>query len=1245
MEEFHTPESSAYPDQMRTPGTVSTAQRSSLPTSAGGTSMTASGKKRPASSSDHDDDDSDDSMDNNTSFFGRIVSSVTPWRRRKKRARSSLDSMSGSAIKSATRLPASEDSDRSNYSNGGAGAGAGDGSAKKTTLGKLNLEHKFHEAPAAAPVAATAAAAMPVQTLNGQQVANIDNEGNAAVKRVRVAEGTVPTATTNGISNGGEGAIKAVRIGGTTFVSSNTTTTTAKNTNSQSVSFQDATMPKFNIGSSATKLKDVRGRNSTPARGGRSKWGTPSAGAARYGTKHTLPQDGITTTTNKVGYQRRSIGNLSTPSRGGAYRRRAINARKYKPMGNILSRIHSDTTTTIGRNGAAAGQSKESLFLSSSIADQILRDTQNKLFQSKASSDGGNYQEVALFGVAPNNISNNGARTFEEEAAQYKAINNNGRAVPRVRMNRIFGSGQLGGRTQLESALTTATTTAKSFGTGGVTTVAAAASGTTASISLQHSIAGKSIMPATPSTSTRIATVPEPKAKDVTFSGETTFVPFKADPIPARGEGETQFTPCKVDENLSQQLGKQIRQLASTDAFKRKASQNYPFGDVSEATKTPKKKSKGTPHPKKAGGSSTKSVSEAAGGTPFNFMPGGAAASSKVDTPLAYTYGKKSDVPQSSSPAVFKPPKKAVVPVATETNTSETTTATSQGWGDLFASQKKLWKCHECFSQNPPDKTVCPACEAPRDGTASKSDVTSGGNKADIAKKASVGTGGFTFSAPASTAAPAPAAGSIGAGGFSFGGTSSSSASAVTPAIKFGVTPSKAAEQKEKNDAKTNTSSGFSFTGATPAKAKPFSGGFSFGGTSSTPSSTTEDTVGASDDEKDDKPKGNAGFSFGAPASSSSTSSKKNAAFSFAQNSASSGADENNGDNANTGAFKFDATPSDPKPKRGRSGEEENENQGGGKKIASVGAGFSFGSNATENKATPTTSFAFGAASKNDDAAPALAPTYSFGSKTSEKKSDNATTSFAFGSTAASVEKTNTTTPAATSGFSFGQSSASSGATSTSAEEKESAFTSSQGTATATPAEKKDKPTPTPAPAFAFGAAATPAAAFQFGSQAPTAAAPPAAASLFGGSGFGMTQTAQPAAPAPAFGFGAAAQTPTPAPAFGFGGSAQPAAVPAANPGFAFGSNPTAATAPAPAFGMPPAAPPVATPAPAFGLPSAATPAPSGFGGGFGGTQAPAPAMNGGAASGGFNIGTGGGTKKTPGRRIVRAKRPQGSGR
>eukprot|EP00984_Skeletonema_dohrnii_P007710 scaffold2825_cov97-Skeletonema_dohrnii-CCMP3373.AAC.8 len=950
MEEFHTPESSGYPDQMRTPGTVSAAQRSSLPASTGGgggtTPMmtTTSGKKRPASSDN--DDDSDDSMDNNTSFFGRIVSSVTPWRRKNKRSRSSLDSMSGSAIKSASRLPASEDSDRSNNSNGDGGSGSG-----KKTLGKLNLEHKFHEAPAAA---AAATAAMPVQTLNGQQTANNNNEGNGPAKRVRLAEGTVTAATTNG---GDGGAIKAVRIGGTTFVSSNTTTTaTAKsNTSSQSVTFQDATMPKFNIGST-TKLKDVRGRTATPARGGRSsKWGTPSTGA-RYGSKNTLPQDGLmtgpsgiaaaTTTTNKGGYQRRSINGLSTNSRGGgAYRRRAINARGFKPMSSLLSRIHSDSTNGGGRNNgvAATGQSKQqSLFLSNSIADQILRDAQNKLFQSTASSGGGggNYQEVALFGVAPSdNNNNNGARTFEEEAAQYKAVTNKGSAVPRVRMNRVFGSGQLGGRAQqLESAPSTANTTAKSFGTGGTTT-ATAGFGTTASISLQPSIASKSMVPAAtsfsaPSASTQIVAAPKAVA----------FAPFKIDPIPARGEGKTQLTPCRADDNLSQQLGDEISQLVSTDAFKRKAVQNNPFEDVSEATKTPKKKSKGTPHPKKAGGSTVKPVSEAAGGTPFNFMPGGAAASSKVDVPLAFNYGKKSDVPQSSSPAISKSPAKAVAPVATDTSETTTTTSTTEGWGNIFANQKKQWKCNACTSQNPLTETSCLSCEAPREGTASKSDAAPGSGKSGSDKKASIGTGGFKFGAPASTAAPAPAAssaGSIGAGGFSFGGASSSSASAATPAIKFGVTPSKKEEQKD--DTKTSAGSGFSFGGsATPAKAKPSSGGFSFGGTSTTPSSTTESNVGANDDKKDDTSKGSIGFSFGASTSSTTSSSKTNATFSFGQSSASSGADENKGDTVNTGAFKFGATSSDPKPKRGRGGDEENDKQDGGKKKASVGAGFSF---------------------------------------------------------------------------------------------------------------------------------------------------------------------------------------------------------------------------------------------------------------------------------------------------------------
>jgi len=1279
MEEFHTPESSGYPDHLRTPGTASTAQRSPVPASGGG--ISESGKKRPASTSDNDDD-SDDSMDNtNTSFFGRLVSSVTPWRRKSKRARSSLDSMSGSAIKSATRLPASEESDRSDNMSGGSG---------KKTLAKLNLERKFHESPAAPPVAAITAptttyAAMPVQTLNGQVMANNNNnnnnEGNhVAAKRVRLAEGAVTTsaAAAATTANGSEGIIKAVRIGGTTFVSSNASATATKN-NSNAVTFHDATTPpQFHIGSTTTKLKDVRGRNATPARGARSKWGTPSVGA-RYGnnttasTTTTLPQDGLITAStgiaatgnNRGGYQRRSINSFSATSRGGGvYKRRAINARGFKPMSSLLGRIHADNTTNGGGRNNDAGQSKQqSLFLSNSIADQILRDTQNKLFQN--TTRGSNFQEAALFGVVrgTNNYdsSNNGARTFEEEAAQYKAVTIKGGTVPRVRMNRVYGSGQLGKRAQLETAPSIATTPATSFGNGGVvtTTTTTAGAGSTASISLQPSIAGKSLMPAAScsfSTSTRIATVPE-TTKTVAFSADSVikFVPYKPEPIPARGC----FTPCKAENTLSQQMADEMRQLVTTDDFKRRALQNNPFADVSEATITPKK-IKGTPHPKKAGGSIMKPVSEAAGGTPFNFMPAGGAASSQVSTPMAFQYGKKSDVPQSSFPsAKSKSIDNSVAPVATDTSTTATV---NQGWGDIFKSQSKQWKCNACTTQNPLYKTQCLACETPRDGSASKSDSAPGGNKGDSSKASSIGTGQFTFGAPAPNPA-ASSAGSIGAGGFSFG-NSSSSASTSAPAIKFGFTPSKT--EQHKDDTKSSTSAGFVSGGATPAKAKPSSGGFSFGGTSTASSPTTESNVTVSEEKKNGISNGSSGFSFGASAASSSassSSSKASATFSFGHNAASSGADENKGDTANTGTFQFGSNSNDPKSKRGRSDDEENAKQDGGKK-ASVGAGFSFGANATENKSIPVAPFVFGSANKKDEALSASTTTFAFGSATSEKVADNTTTSFAFGSTSATSEKKNNIATSSTPGFSFGQSATS--ATSTNAEKKGPAFSFGQS-ASATPVpekkdnsastpafafgaaapEKKDNSSSTSAPAFAFGAAApsnaqktpAPTAAFQFGSQAP-AAAPPAAASLFGGTGFGMTQ---PAAAAPAFNFGAAVQTPVPAapaPGFGFGGSAQPAAAPVTTPGFAFGSNTTPAATPAPAFGMPPAATSAVTPAPAFGMPSAATPAlPTGFGGsGFGGAQTPA--MSGG---GGFNIGTGG-AKKTPGRRIVRARRPQGGG-
>ena len=1226
MEEFLTPESSANPNELRTPGIASEAASSSGGDGNNGSAL--AGKKRSAPSADSDDSD-DDSVDISTSFFGRIVSSVTPWRRKNRRARTSLDSMSGSAIKSASRLPASEDSNRSR-NNGGSG---------KKSLEKLNLEHKFDSTPAADNAASVDdnnndVPAVPVQMAN-----NINEESARPAKRVRLAENPFTSTTTNDNANNGEKAIKSVRIGGTTFVSSTTPNAATGPGNGRTVKFDDVTTPKFNIGT--TKLKDVRGRNLTPARGMRSKWGTGTPSS-----RSSVPQDGMRSTSSTAsssinrggggGYQRRSIQGLSITSRRGTNnRRRGISSRNFKPMNNLLGQIYAPSTTNDEK-------SKKKLLISQNIADQILGDRRNKLFQSSVVDRKDN-----LFGIATSNNFLSGTNE-KEQAAQYKAVTNK---VPRIRMNRVMGSGQTGSRLALPAPAAT-TATAMISATPHIATATGVA-GTTPSIPPQPSIAAKVTIPKATSTlvaSTKNAFVaPKLTANETALSAKTSsFVPFKpSGPISDRGEGETKLFALEADVGFSQETFDGISRNMKDPKWRKASEANNPFSNVGEATVTPKKR-KATSQPKKGSGSDTTLVSGSIGGAPFSFMPGGAAASSKVDTP-AFNY-KETKVLSSSTPAKPKTPAKSLAPAATDTSkkSDTTTTSSSSGWGDIFKAQSDMWKCTSCFSQNPMDKDECMSCGAEREGYNSKADAEPLAGKNDAAKKGSVGTGGFTFGAPSSSPAPAPAtstAGSIGAGGFSFSGTSSST-SISAPAIKFGATPSKAAEKKDDTKATTGAT-GFSFGTATPAKTKPSTSGFTFSATS-----TKESKNGGSEEKKDDTPKKSLGFGLGASTASSSTpsTSKANATFSFDQSAESTGVDENKGDTANTGGFKFGSTSSNPKPKRVR--DDDNGKQDSAKK-ASSSSKIAFGSGPTSNKSLATSSFLFDAGTKKEEAPPASTSIFSFGSTSTETKINPSTSSFEFGSTPAPALAAETKSAAASTvapAFSFSQSAPSN----KNVEKEKPAFTFSQPTSATSAPEKKDVSAPNPAPVFGVGAAApsntttaaptapAPAAPFQFGSQTPAPAAAP-----FGGSGFGTTQqpaAPQPAAPAPAFGFSVSAQTPapvsTPASTFGFGGSAQAVAAPAPTPAFTFGSS---AAAPPPAFGMPPAATPAPAPAaPAFGMSSAPAPAPTGFGGSFGMSQAPAPAMNG----GGFSMGVGGGAKKAAGgRRIVRARRPPGSRR
>jgi len=1133
--------------------------------------------------------------------------------------------------------------------------------------------------------------------------------------------------------------------------------------------------PKFNMGSASKPtfaLRDVRGRNATPggkmmaqrrtatpgasrglrggllssstagstpglaARGGArgSTAGSTPGLAARGGVAAGVARGGLTRTpggtiaagrnlsaaslssvatarTSNTGMpvMRRTTAAASRGpilSRSTGYRRRAINARSFKPMSRLLTGVYTKSDKEQNDGGKKRNQS---MMLTESIVSQILTESRNKLGLA-----GDRNGELALFGgnaTRSGDSAMNQARTFEEEAATYKAAN---KAVPRVRMNRVLGSGQSGGRRfQLEGTSTSVTNYV-------APTAVAAATTTAPGPSLLFGKPPAQLMAAAPRRAVTFRSPNNAAAKsdmemeDVEPS-QRPFVPYLAATLAPRGNDDLQLTPCKPQDNVSKEVGEEIERLVKTDEWKREAmSVNYGFDDPNVCT--PRKASgnrrKGTPHPKRAAAASAMSTPALlkkadailAGAAPYSFMPGGAAASSKVDTPMAYKFGKSPESAASKTPkspgTALKSSPKVAAPVA-----AAAPAPAAGGWGNIFKSKPGEWKCDTCSTKNPPEaKTKCVSCEAPKAGAGGGSDSaaasgSSGASGAGNGEKASIGAGGFSFGGTPSAAAPASGGGDtkagIGAGGFSFGGATSSSADPSSSSgggigsggfsLGGGATATPAKEKRGRGEASATGgdgkagigAGGFSLGGAAPSSSS--GGAFSFGGSTATPANTpAKSKRGRDEDASQAAAPSGGGFNFGASAAPASTAkATSSAGFTFGGGATSS--DEKKEEpasnaTASTGAFSFGAT----------------ENKGGGASIP----GFAFGAPPSSGNTAATTP----ATEKTDGA--------------SEPSSKKPMFSFGKGTPSLSMPAGNGATPApAGSLFAFG------GGT-TPAKPADSAPTP----AAAAPlfgAPSFQAPAPAPTvnmngtggaptsqPAFSFGgtpaaskptdgASMTPAASFGFGASA--SQAPPASggsAFAFGVAGGATSSTPAPAQP-PAtsgsgFGFGAGSSTPaapstgfgaTPGPAaggFGFGNASQPAAAPApTTPGttFGFGGSSTPA-APSTGFG--------ATPAPAtggFGFGNASQPAAAqtpgttfGFGGGAAApnptpgfapaaTPTPAPGFGGNAAfgttpsamggappsagggGGAFSIGTGG-PKRTPGgktpggRRILKARRP-----
>lgn len=99
--------------------------------------------------------------------------------------------------------------------------------------------------------------------------------------------------------------------------------------------------------------------------------------------------------------------------------------------------------------------------------------------------------------------------------------------------------------------------------------------------------------------------------------------------------------------------------------------------------------------------------------------------------------------PAATSTANTTPPEGArVAPQAT------TTTTTSSGWGNMFQSEAGKWKCDNCTSKNPKEKSQCLSCKAPKkseDQGSVGSSTTTESTPTENVGAGAIGSGGFTF--------------------------------------------------------------------------------------------------------------------------------------------------------------------------------------------------------------------------------------------------------------------------------------------------------------------------------------------------------------------------------------------------------------------------------------------------------------------------------------------------------------------
>ncbi|XP_036948282.1 nuclear pore complex protein Nup153 isoform X5 [Acanthopagrus latus] len=541
---------------------------------------------------------------------------------------------------------------------------------------------------------------------------------------------------------------------------------------------------------------------------------------------------------------------------------------------------------------------------------------------------------------------------------------------------------------------------------------------------------------------------------------------------------------------------------------------------------------------------------------------------------------------------------------------SSASTAPVFGLGDAFKKPEGSWDCDTCFVQNKAADVKCVACQTPKPGATVESNAFS----STFGSSAGGTSGSSTFGSSTSTSGGFKFGTSDSSSGIKFGGSLSESSSSSSGGFKFGVPFGGSSSETTSKD--TTSSSGFKFGSS--------SEGFKFG-------------TASADDKKSDQPVAGSLFNFGttrgliATGSSSTESNSSKGGFTFGL----SKPEEKTSDTTTTTTTSSSVSFTPPAPSQDKSDSVESSSDTTSTNTNSTtttatttGSVFGRLGQPTLATTTPQDGSIFGSLQTSKEPA---APTFTFG-KPEEKNEpigSSAPSSFLFG--AANKEADAAPALAASGGFSFGKPSAPT-------EQPPPAFTFGK------PADKSETSTAeAPKPSFTFGQSATdssaaPKPAFSFMASNPTNSTTSSSStpipSLFGNPATNTTATSSSSsssssstqAPAPSaapstFMFGQPAVTSSDAPpakaAFVFGQSQDsqapaPSAAPlnsTATPAqpFIFGASAAAAAAPPPAAAA-------AAPAPSFSFGAGAPPAVSSSAP----SAAPTPFTFSSAPSGGF---------------------------